>query len=112
ANESPNPFIGSPYASAVVGPPIYLKVDAPQVLTVSPINSSVTQSGLAVPFVVLTNANDPNIDNLDGKAYIAPNEVFVIPTVTLKPNTSYQVTLNGAINAVPFNRSFTMTTGL
>lgn len=112
ANESPNPFIGSAYASALVGPPIYLKVDAPQVLTVNPFSSSVTQNGFAVPFVVLTNTNDPNVDILDGKPYIAPNEVFVIPTVALAPNTSYQVTLNGTVDNVAFNRGFTMTTGL
>lgn len=111
ANESPNPFVGSQYASAIVGPPIYLKVDAPQILTVNAINSSVALDGIAVPFVVLTSANDPNIDILDGKAYITPNEVFVIPTVALKPNTSYQVTLNGTVNSVAFNRSFTMMTG-
>ena len=112
ANESPNPFIGSVYASATVGPPIYLKVDAPQVLAVNPVSSSVSQNGVAVPFVVLNSSNDPNIDILDGKAYITPNEVFVIPTVALKPNTSYQVILNGTVNSVAFNRSFTMTTGL
>lgn len=112
ANESPNPFIGSVYASATVGPPIYLKVDAPQVLAVNPVSSSVSQNGVAVPFVVLNSSNDPNIDTLDGKAYITPNEVFVIPTVALSPNTSYQVTLNGTVNNVAFNRSFTMTTGL
>lgn len=50
------------YASAFVGPPIYLKVDAPQVLTVNAVSSSVT--------------------------------------------------LNGTINNMAFNRSFTMTTGL
>lgn len=112
ANESPNPFVGSPYASALVGPPIYLKVDAPQVLTVNPLSSSVTQNSVAVPFVVLNSSNDPNIDIRDGRAYITPHEVFVIPTVALKSNTSYQVSLNGTINSVAFNRSFTMTTGL
>lgn len=112
AHESPNPFIGSLYASAIVGPPIYLKVDAPQLLTVNPMSSSVAQNGLAVPFVVLTSTNDPNTDILDGKAYITPNEIFVVPTVALKPNTSYQVTLNGTVNSMAFNRSFTMTTGL
>lgn len=112
ANESPNPFVGSQYASAIVGPPIYLKVDAPQVLTVNTAGSSIAQNGSAVPFIVLTNSNDPNTDLLDGEPYIAPNEVFVIPTTALSRNTSYQVTLNGTINNVPFNRSFTMTTGL
>jgi hypothetical protein len=112
AEESPNPFIGTNYASAIVGPPIYLKVDAPQVLTVNTASSSITQDGFAVPFVVLTNANDPNIDSLDGQPYITPSEVFVIPTRALQPNASYQVSLNGTVNNVAFNRSFTMTTGL
>lgn len=110
ANESPNPFIGSAYASAIVGPPIYLKVDAPQVLTVNPISSSLTRDGLAVPFLVLTADNDPNRD-LDGKAYIAPNEVFVIPTIALNPDKNYQVTLNGKIGLTAFPEiKFTMRT--
>lgn len=111
ANESPNPFVGSVYANALVGPPIYLKADAPQVLTVNPGSSSISQNGLAMPFVVLTSLNDPNIDIIDGQAFIAPNEVFVIPTQVLLPDTSYQVTLNGTINSLPFTRTFTMTTG-
>jgi uncharacterized protein YkwD len=110
ANESPNPFIGSAYASAIVGPPIYLKVDVPQLLTVNPISSSVTQNGIAVPFLVLTTDNDPNRDP-DGKAYIAPNEVFVIPTVALSPDKNYQVTLNGRIGLTAFPEiKFTMRT--
>lgn len=111
ANESPNPFVGSAYVSAIVGPPIYLKVDAPQVLAVNPISSSVTQNGFAVPFVVLTSTNDPNIDILDGKAYITPNEVFVIPTVALNPDKDYKVTLNGKIGLTDFPEiQFTMRT--
>lgn len=112
ALESPNPFIDTDYASALVGPPIYLKADAPQVLTLNPVRSSIIQNGIAVPFIVLTKDNDPNVDILDGKPYIALNEVFVIPTVALAPNTSYQVTLNGTVDNVAFNRGFTMTTGL
>lgn len=101
ANESPNPFVGWLYASAIVGPPIYLKVDAPQVLTVNPLSSSVTQNGLAVPFVVLTTSNDPNRD-LDNKPYIASNEVFVVPTEALSLDKEYQVTLNGKIGTKDF----------
>lgn len=114
AEESPNPFPEMTPTSPPVGPPIYLKVDAPQVLTVNSASSSITLNGVSVPFVVLNKDNDLNIDPLDPhkEPYITANEVFVIPTVALKPNTSYRVTLNGTINSVAFNRSFTMTTGL
>jgi len=121
ANESPNPFVGSFYASTAVGPPIYLKVDtvnavgAQQVITVDPLRSSITQkvNGMTVLFVVLTHSNDPNKDP-NGNPYITPNEVFVVPTTALNPNTTYQVTLNGTINNVPFPKTITfeMETGL
>jgi len=112
AEESPNPFIGTNYASAIVGPPIYLKVDAPQVLTVTTASSSITQNGMAVPFVILSHSNDPNVDPLDGNPYITPNEVFVIPTQALLPNASYEVTLNGKVGLTDFPQiTFTMTTG-
>ena len=111
ADESPNPFLGTGYASAIVGPPIYLKVDAPQLITVNPLSSSITQNGMTVPFVVMTHSNDPNEDPTNGEPYIHPNEAFVIPTVALNPDTSYLVTLNGTINNVAFSRSFTMSTG-
>jgi hypothetical protein len=112
ANESPNPFVGSVYAGAIVGPPIYLKVDAPQVLTVNPISSSITQNDISVPFAALTNDNDPNKDPIKNEPYVRTNEVFVIPTVALKPNTNYQVTLNGKVGSTAFPEiKFTMTTG-
>ncbi|HSN79587.1 MAG TPA: hypothetical protein VLR44_04340 [Rhodoferax sp.] len=112
ANESPNPFIGTDYASAIVGPPIYLKVDAPQVITVNPLSSSITQNGVGVPFVVLSNSNDPNEDPTDGDRYITPNEIFVIPTVALNPDTNYRVTLNGKVGLTDFPQiTFTMRTG-
>lgn len=109
ANESPNPFVGTPYASAVVGPPIYLKVDAGQVLHIT--SSNVSQNGISVPTTVLTNANDPNRD-LYNNPYIETNEAFVVPISALLPNIIYQVSLTGTINNVPFTRSFTMSTGL
>lgn len=112
ANESPNPFIETGYASAIVGPPIYLKVDAPQVLTVNTVSSSITLNGITVPFVVLSHSNDPNIDPIDKEPYITTNEVFVIPTQALLPNASYQVTLNGKIGLTAFSQiTFTMQTG-
>lgn len=102
ANESPNPFPAITSTSQMVGPPIYLKVDAGQVLKVT--SRSVSQGGVSVPTTVLTATNDPN-------KYLETNEVFVIPSIALNPNTTYQVTLAGTINGTPFNRSFVMSTG-
>lgn len=109
ANESPNPFPAMTLDSQKVGPPIYLKVDAAQVLQVT--SSNVSLNGVSVPTTLLTHTNDPNID-VYGKPYIDPNEVFVIPMTALLPNSYYQVTLTGTVNSLPFNRSFTMRTGL
>ena len=91
-----------------VGPPIYLKVDAGQVLNVTA--GSVRQNGLSVPTTVLTNANDPNRD-ASNRPYVGPNEAFVIPTVALIPNADYTVSLAGSINGASFSRNFTMRTG-
>lgn len=111
ASENPNPFKDSVYVNAVVGPPIYLKVDKGQKLTVAATSKIVSQNGYEVPFAVLTNTNDPNIDPVSGEPYIGLNEVFVIPTVPLNPYTTYQITLYGTIDKVSFTRSFAMSTG-
>jgi len=73
ASENPNPFKDSVYVNAVVGPPIYLKVDRGQKLTVSASSKIVSQIGVEVPFSVLTNANDPNTDPVSHKPYIEVN---------------------------------------
>ena len=109
ANEAPNPFPAMTSTSQTVGPPIYLKVDAGQVIKVT--SSNVRQNGTSVPTTVLTNANDPNLDPNDGKPYIGLNEAFVVPTSALLPYTIYQVSLTGTINNVAFSRSFEMSTG-
>jgi hypothetical protein len=103
ANESPNPFPTMTTTSQTVGPPIYLKVDAGQVLVLT--SSSVMNGATTVATSVLNNANDP-------QKKIGTNEIFVVPSVPLVANTSYQVILNGTINNKPFTRNFTMTTGL
>lgn len=111
ASENPNPFKNSVYVNAVVGPPIYLKVDRWQKLSVSASSKIVSQNGDVVPFSVLTHANDPNLDPISSEPYIDANEAFVIPTVPLDPYTTYQVTLSGTIDKLAFSRSFAMSTG-
>ncbi|TXT36566.1 MAG: allergen V5/Tpx-1-like protein [Comamonadaceae bacterium] len=108
ANETPNPFPSMTTTSQTVGPPIYLKVDAGQVLKIT--SGSVIQAGLSVPVTVLTNANDPNRDST-GQPYIDTHEAFVVPTNALNPNTTYQVDVSGTVNGTPFTRSFSMSTG-
>jgi hypothetical protein len=108
ANETPNPFPYITDKKTSIGPPIYLKVDAGQSLTLT--SNSVTSAGVNIPTAVLTNANDPNRD-IFNKPYIATNEVFVVPTIALNPDKNYQVTLNGKIGSTPFPEiKFTMRT--
>lgn len=99
-SESPNPF-PTMDPNATVGPPIYLKVDAGQTLTLTA--NSVSSAGVNVPTVVLSHGNDPQHE-------IGLNEAFVVPTVALQANTSYQVTLAGQIDGIAFSRRFTMLT--
>ena len=110
ASENPNPFKDSVYVDAVVGPPIYLKVDPGQKLTVSSTSKIVSQTGGEVPFSVLSNANDPNIDPL-WRALHRPQRGFCDSHGPLNPYTTYQVTLYGTIDNVAFTRSFAMSTG-
>ncbi len=103
AYESPNPFPAMTSTSQTLGPPIYLKVDSGQVLTLG--TASVTSSsGVGIPITVLTAANDRQRE-------IAANEVFVVPNNALLPNTNYQVSLSGIINSTRFTRNFTLRTG-
>ncbi|PJC13851.1 MAG: hypothetical protein CO066_07230 [Comamonadaceae bacterium CG_4_9_14_0_8_um_filter_60_18] len=107
AYESPNPFPSMTSTLQVVGPPIYIKADAGQVLTLT--SSSISSAGVAVPTTVLTQANDPARDSR-GNPFIGRHEAFVVPTVALAPNTVYQVSLAGTVNGWAFNRSFTLRT--
>jgi len=108
AFETPNPFPAMTSSVQTVGPPIYLKADAGQVLALTA--SSVSSAGVAVPTTWLTQANDPARD-AQGNPYIGQNEAFVVPNVALSPYTTYQVALSGTLDNVPFSRTFTMTTG-
>lgn len=108
AFESPNPFPSMTSPLQLVGPPIYLKVDAGQALTLNT-RSVVSSTGISVPTTVLTAAND-------AQAEITDNEIFVVPDNALSPDTRYQVDLSGTIRNTrtgavsPFNRSFSMVT--
>lgn len=107
AFESPNPFPTMTSPLQVVGPPIYLKADFPQVLTLT--SGTISGAGAVVPTTVLTRANDPARDD-SGQPFIGNHEAFVVPTAALRANTDYQVTLAGTVNGVAFNRSFSFRT--
>lgn len=104
ANESPNPFPTMTSSGDKVGPPIYLKVDAGQVLRVT--SGRVSQNGVGVnlPTTLLTASNDPHQE-------LGRHEAFVIPNSAFIPYATYQVDLVGTINGAPFSRSFAMSTG-
>lgn len=102
ANESPNPFPTLTSTSQTLGPPIYLKVDAPQVLRLT--SASISSGSTTVPVTLLTQANDPQRE-------LSASEVFVVPNSALIANARYQVNLSGSISGVPFSRSFSLSTG-
>lgn len=104
ANESPNPFPAMTSTSQTVGPPIYLKADAGQVLSVT--SSSISKGGVSVSTQLLNRSNDPQVPR-----EIGTHEAFVVPSSALSPNSTYQVNLGGTLNGIPFTRSFTMSTG-
>jgi|GEM_PF-1505091 len=108
AYETPNPFPAMTSAQDTVGPPIYLKADAGQVLTLT--DSVVSTNGVAVATTWLTRASDP-ARIAPFQPYIGINEAFVVSNVALHANTSYQVKLAGVVDGVPFNRTFTLFTG-
>ena len=102
ANEVPNPFPSMTSSSQMVGPPIYLKVDVGQVLTVT--SSSLSKNGVTLSTLLLNKANDPHQE-------IGANEAFVVPASALSPYSIYQVNLAGTLNGARFTRTFTMSTG-
>jgi hypothetical protein len=102
ANESPNPF---PNSSQLVGPPIYVKVDAGQTLVLTSYSIRL-KNGPTVPTVLIDYAYDQRIAKEVGL-----NESFVVPNVALIPSATYQVTLKGTIGGIAFpTRSFEFST--
>jgi hypothetical protein len=119
AQESPNPGIGPTGARLAcpgqrMGPPIYLKVDYPQVLSLPSISPTLASGGSLVPTTFFTSVNDLHCE-------VGRNEVFVVPSAPLAPSTSYRFSVNGTIGQTnfqgtvvstgPFTQSSTFTTG-
>lgn len=113
-HETPDPFPDFPSASRSVAPygqPVYLK-GAPGTTTTMSAGVIQPVGGAAVPTRWLTRGNDPH-------GLLQPNEVFLMPTERLVPNTDYLVTLSGTNTGEvttqnptgSFTRSFTFRTG-
>jgi hypothetical protein len=106
ADESPNPFPSYTISSQLVGPPIYVKVDAGQTLALTSYSIRL-KNGAAVPTVLIDYAYDQRVAK-----EVGIHEAFVVPNVALTPNATYQVSLNGSINGTAFpTRSFEFSTG-
>lgn len=97
-HESPNPIPNRDLSKNPIGQPIYL-------LSVEPIKSVVTASltngTQSIPLITLNKASDPNHK-------LSEREVILIPSVALKPNTTYNVSYtlrftNGKANSNNFS---------
>jgi VCBS repeat-containing protein len=109
--ESPDPFPSIDRNALPYGHPVYI-TSGPET-TVTLTSGTITKrGGSAVPTTTLTAANDPN-------QRLGVNEVFLVPTVRLADNSTYDVVIagtnTGMISAAnptgAFTRSFSFSTG-
>ncbi len=99
ATESPNPFPDITNTSTVYGTPVYLKVDAGSVLTVT--SATITRGdGTVVATRQITKAVDPSGE-------LGANEFFAIPASALLVGATYSVQVAGTVDGTPFNKAFT-----
>lgn len=106
-NEFPSPI---PVALAqdyrLYGSPIIVKVRAGQVLNLTAATITPSAGGPAIQNQIVTLSNDPQAGSL-----MKASDSFVLPLIPLKAATTYQVSLAGTNNGVPFAKSFSFTTG-
>lgn len=111
-SEIPDPFPSGPNRDITpYGQPVYITSGPGTTVTLT--SGAITKrGGSAVPTTTLTAANDPN-------QRLAVNEVFLVPTMRLADNSTYDVaiagTSTGMISAAnptgAFTRSFSFSTG-
>lgn len=96
ANESPNPFPEINSASVLVGPPVYLRTDLGNILSVS-------SYGLkdAAGAAVSVRTDTPGIGN---------HEFFMVPRSPLTPDSRYTASFVGTANGKAFTVNFTFKT--
>lgn len=114
AGEVPDPFPDVNRHATPYGQPVYVMTAAGSTVTLDGVRSTITpRGGVALPTRLLTQANDPN-------ARLASNQVFLMPTIRLADNTTYDVVLNGTLSTLvtdanptgSWSRSFTFYTGV
>ena len=109
--ENPNPLpAGTDFTT--VGSPI--SVASQETTTLKITSFTVTQYGstIAMPAMISTSANDPNILGSDNLAFLITNQAFL-------PNTTYNVsftgtvsgTATGASEGIPVTKNWSFTTG-
>lgn len=103
ATEGPNPFPEITDQTVLVGTPIYLKADTGSTLVVAAATVTKVPDGALQTLRQLNKANDP-------ASKIGSNEVFLVPTSALVPDSSYTVNAIGTLDNAAFTRTFTFTT--
>lgn len=105
-NESPNPVPGRNLMTQPLGHPVMLMVRRGNTLVISSASMSKLSNGRSVALrAPITGTNDPN-------NVLLGNEGYIIADSALEASTSYAVTVTGTNNGIPFNKSFSFTTGI
>lgn len=111
SDEDPDPFPGVNRDLTPYGQPIY--VTSGPTTTITLMSGTVTlRGGAAVPTTTLTSSNDPH-------ARLQANQVFLVPTVRLANNATYDVSMSGTSSGLvsssnptgAWTKAFSFTTG-
>ena len=107
--ESPSPVPDRDLVTRPLGSTVLVAGDINKKLIIT--SASMTgPGGVAVPLrPTVSESNDPN--GAPGRAYLGSHEAFISADAPLATNTTYQVSITGTNGAMPFNRSFSFTTG-
>ena len=109
-NEEPNPVPGRNLSTTPLGSSVYVSVRVGNVLNIT--SASMIQIGTGQSVTLrppITAANDPYGPCATG--CFKTHQAYVVADAPLQAMTSYQVSINGTNNGIPFTRSFRFTTG-
>ena len=104
-NEYPNPIPDRNLAVEPLGTTIHIAIREGHQLVINSASVTPISGGQPVAMATsVTSVNDPN-------AFFKSHQGYVATNAPLAANTTYQVTITGANNGVPFSRTFSFTTG-